>query len=137
MSNSSPQRGTAFGLCRVVSLLACLFLCSCASTGNNFDESKLSQIKKGETNEAQLVQLFGQPENRSINSENVTTLTWLYAEASIKGESFIPYAGAFMGGQRSKTKTLLVTLADNKVTNYSFSGGGNETRQTTQSVPKN
>jgi hypothetical protein len=41
-----------------------------------------------------------------------------------------------MGGQRSKAKTLMVTLAENKVTGYTYSGGGSETRQTTQNVPK-
>lgn len=109
----------------------------CASTGNNFDESKLSQIKKGETTEADLVKMFGPPEGRSVNSEGITTLNWTYAEATVKGESFIPYAGAFMGGNRSKAKTLMVTLAENKVTNFTFSGGGNESRGMTQDVPKN
>jgi len=62
---------------------------------------------------------------------------WMYAESTIKGESFIPYAGAFMGGSRSKMKVLTVNLADNKVTNFSYSGGGSETRGTTQGTPKN
>lgn len=108
----------------------------CASVGNNFDEGKLSQIKKGETTEAQLVEFFGNPQNRTVNSDAVVTMTWMYAESTVKGESFIPYAGAFMGGSRSKTKSLTVLLADNKVTSYTFSGGGGESRGTTQDTPK-
>ncbi len=120
----------------ILIVLCSALIVGCASTGNNFDEGKLTQIKKGETTEAQLVEIFGQPENRSVNSESVTTLTWMYAEATIKGESFIPYAGPFLGGSRGKSKSLTVTLAENKVTGYTFSGGGSETRQTTQSIPK-
>jgi len=120
-------------------ILSCLVLFAggCASAGNNFDDSKISQIKKGETTEADLVKLFGEPQNRSINSESGLTLTWIYSEAKVKGESFIPYAGAFMGGTRSKTKTLSVILADNKVSSFTYTGGGAETRNTTQDTPKN
>ncbi len=130
----SSKRGAV--LRRSISLCAALLVAGCASTGTNFDESRLSEIRKGETTEAQLVGLFGQPESRSINSENVTTLAWVYAEARVKGESFIPYAGAFMGGTRSKSKTLTVLLAEDKVTGYTFSGGGSESRQMTQETPK-
>jgi outer membrane protein assembly factor BamE (lipoprotein component of BamABCDE complex) len=119
-----------------VAVFGALLLFGCASTGNNFDESKLSQIQKGETTEAQLIEFFGQPENRTVTSEGTTILTWTYTEATVKGESFIPYAGPFVGGTRSKAKTLRVTLADNKVTSFTYSGGGNETRGTTQDTPK-
>jgi hypothetical protein len=120
-------------------ILCCLalFAVSCASVGNNFDESKISEIKKGQTTETDLIGMFGPPQNRSVNSDTGLTLTWIYSEAKVKGESFIPYAGAFMGGTRSKSKTLSVMLADNKVTSYTFSGGGTETRNTTQDTPKN
>lgn len=124
---------------RLALLLATLVALAtgCASTGTNFDDSKVSQIKKGETTESQLVRMFGPPESRSVNSEGLTTLNWIYMESTTKGESFIPYAGMFMGGHRSKHKTLLVTLgADGKVTHFHASGGGSETRHTTQDTPK-
>ena len=73
----------------------------------------------------------------TANLEGVTTLVWMYTEANVKAESFIPYAGAFMGGTRGSNKSLSVTLVADKVTGYTFSGGGSETRQMTQGVPKN
>lgn len=110
---------------------------SCASTGENFDVSKVSQIKKGETTEADLVQMFGQPVNRALISEGTTTLTWMYSEARVKGESFIPYAGPWLGGTRSHNKMLTVTLGpDGRVASFSSTAGGMETRQTTQDEPK-
>ena len=136
MHSSSFQRGVALLRHNILPAICLILIVGCASTGNNFDESKLTQIKKGETTESDLVKLFGQPEKRTISSDNTTTLTWTYAESTVKGESFIPYAGAFMGGNRTKGKFLKVTLADNKVKDFIFSGGGNETRGTTQDVPK-
>jgi len=113
-----------------------VFLVGCASVGNNFDDSKVTQIKKGDTTEIDLVARFGQPTQRSINSEGQTIPMWTYHESEVKGESFIPYAGAFMGGNRNRNKTLTVTLADGKVASYNYSGGGMETRGTKQDVPK-
>ncbi len=101
----------------------------CASTGTNFDDSKVSQIKKGETTEADLIALFGQPNQRTTNSEGIATLTWIYASAKVKGESFIPYAGAFLGGSDTAQKTLAVTLDKNgKVENFNSSVGALEHR---------
>ena len=114
-----------------------LLLAGCVSTGRNFDESKITDIKKGETTEADLVKLFGPPESRSSDSDGHTHLDWSYMESRMKGQSFIPYAGAFMGGSDSKHKMLMVTLgADGKVTHYNLTGGASETRQTTQDTPK-
>ena len=118
-------------------LSLCLIAAGCTSVGNNFDESKIQSIKKGETTEADLVKLFGEPENRAVNSEGGVTMTWMYSEARVKGESFIPYAGAFMGGTRAKGKTLTVLLAQGKVASFTYSGGGSESRNMTQDTPKN
>ena len=120
----------------VLAALVASILAGCASVGQNFDESKISQIKKGETTEADLIQMLGQPQSRTLNSEGQSILTWTYTESKVKGESFIPYAGPFMGGTRSATKTLNVTLQDGKVVSFASTGGGMESRGTTQSVPK-
>ena len=130
----TPTRTLAMAARCLVLAASVALLGGCASTGNNFDESKVSQIKKGETTEAQLIQMFGEPQSRGVNSEGVTTLMWMYTESSVKGESFIPYAGAFVGGSRHKQKTLNVTLLDGKVQSFSSSAGGMETRGTTQAV---
>lgn len=118
------------------SLALSLGVAGCASVGQNFDDSKVSQIQKGATTEADLVRIFGQPSQRSVNSEGQSILTWMYVESEVRGETFIPYAGAFVGGNRSRNKTLTVTLADGKVANYNYSGGGMESRGVKQAVPK-
>lgn len=109
----------------------------CVSSGNNFDTSKVSQIKKGETTEADLEKLFGPPASRSVDSEGTAHLTWSYLESRMKGEGFIPIAGTFMGGSRSNHKMLSVTLGpDGKVKHFTSSGGGSEMRHMTQDTPK-
>ncbi len=82
--------------------------------------------------------MFGQPESRGMSSEGMTTLRWQYFESRVKGESFIPYAGMFMGGSNSKQKMLMVTLgADGKVTSFNSSAGASEFRSNqVQDVPK-
>jgi outer membrane protein assembly factor BamE (lipoprotein component of BamABCDE complex) len=122
----------------ILSAMAVAWVVGCASSGQNFDESKVSQIKKGETTEADMIQMFGQPENRAVNSDGISTLTWQYTESRVKGESFIPYAGPFVGGSKSAHKILTATLGpDGKVTSFSSSAGGMETRSNqVQDVPK-
>ena len=119
-------------------LASVALVCSCASVGKNFDSTKVSQIIKGQTTEAELVKMFGPPSQRAINSESGTALTWLYSEARVKGESFIPIAGAFVGGATSRTKTLIVSLdRAGKVSSYTYSGGGFESAGATQPDPEN
>jgi hypothetical protein len=112
------------------------FLFGCASVGRNFDETKVSQIKTNETSEADLITLFGKPQNRMMNSSGQMILTWMYSESNVKGQSFIPFAGPFIGGTDTKTKTLNVTLQQGRVISFASSGGGTEMRQGTQDVPK-
>jgi outer membrane protein assembly factor BamE (lipoprotein component of BamABCDE complex) len=123
----------------ILSFITCAALvCGCASVGNNFDSRKVSEIKKGETTEAELVKMFGQPNQRGVNSESGTSLTWIYSEARVKGETFIPFAGAFVGGATSKVKTLMVQLDQaGKVSSFNYSGGGFESTGTTQADPEN
>jgi hypothetical protein len=120
----------------VFSATIIIALAGCASVGQNFDDSKVSRIEKGVTTEADLNTLFGAPTSRSVNSEAQTILMWTYVESSVTGKSFIPYAGAFVGGNRSRNKTLTVTLADGKVVGYTYTGGGLESRGHKQDVPK-
>ena len=114
-----------------------VLLCGCASVGNNFDSRKIAEIKKGETTEADLVKMLGPPAQRGVNSESGVSLTWVYSEARTKGETFIPIAGAFVGGARTKTKILSVVLDPaGVVSTYNYSGGGFETSGTTQPDPE-
>ncbi len=102
------------------------WLVGCASTGENFDENKVSQIKKGETTEAELIQMFGKPSERGtrvIDSKVNTVLTWMYSEAQLDGKIFIPVVGPMMSGHEGRGKVLTVTLnSEGKVETFSYTG---------------
>lgn len=123
------------GICLIAA--AVTFVSGCSSTGTNFDESRASEIQKDVTTREQLIAMFGQPNQHGMDSDGNTHLTWMYTESRVKGKTFIPYAGPFVGGTASATKMLNVVLGpDDKVVSYSITGGAYDTRGTTQKVPK-
>lgn len=119
-------------------IIVCLsmFLVGCASAGRNYDSRKVSQIEKGKTTEAELIQMFGLPTQRGVNSEDQTTMQWVYSEATTKGATFVPIVGLFAGGVDTKTKILNVNLTNNVVTSYTYSGGGLDVISHTKSDPE-
>src|SRR6266567_2168249 len=97
----------------------CMSFTCCASVGNNFDETRVSRIEKGVTTESDLIRMFGPPNNRTVNGNGTRVLEWTYVASQVKAESFIPYAGSFMGGTDSAHKNMRVTLnASGRVTDY-------------------
>jgi outer membrane protein assembly factor BamE (lipoprotein component of BamABCDE complex) len=105
---------------------------SCVSSGRQIDQGRVSEIKKGRTTETDLVQMFGPPNNRSIDSDGNTRLTWTYYEMQMDGKSFIPIAGAFIGSSNQKSQHLEVTLgSDGKVQNFSSTTGGSASHRGT------
>lgn len=112
-------------------------LVGCASAGKNFNTDNVTKIEKGKTTEADLLQMFGEPQERGLKTGGLKTLTWVYVESTVKGETFIPFAGAFVGGTDVKKKSLTVAIgADGKVTEYDFTGGAMGSTGTTQPDPE-
>jgi outer membrane protein assembly factor BamE (lipoprotein component of BamABCDE complex) len=102
----------------------------CASVGEKFDMGKVDQIKKGETTQQEIVQMFGKPSTIVRNSNGETVLSYMYVHAQTKGTSFIPVAGAFMGGVRTQSQTLSVILGpDGKVKDFNSAISGAEMDQ--------
>ena len=124
-----------------VAILACClaFVVGCASYGNKIEVSKLDQIKKGVTTRAEVEALFGLPMNTSLLGDGRRMMLYNYHESQVKGQTFIPYAGAFMGGSRSRNQSLQIVLSkDNVVQDFEFNdttgdtaGGAFNTKTTT------
>lgn len=161
------MKATAIVYSCIARLFSAILLVSlgagCASSGTNFNDAHVTEITKGVTTEAQLISWFGQPQTRSISSgavypmgggfapiqipaangptatdtANRVTLMWQYVEGRINGKSFIPFAGAFVGGQNMSQKSLFVVLKDGVVESFTSSAGGSESRQGVQSTPGN
>jgi hypothetical protein len=120
-----------------LSALCSIILFGCASAGTNFDSRKVTEIQKGRTTEADLVGMFGEPKARGIKTGGVKTLSWVYVQSQVKGETFIPFAGAWLGGTDTKTKTLTVSLDDKgTVSDYEYSGSDLSGTGTLQDDPE-
>lgn len=93
-------------------ILTLIFLAAlatgCATTGHQFDDSKVSRIQDGQTTQQQIEHWFGKPDGVTTNSQGQTGYTYSYAEANTSAASFIPVVGSVVGGTNSQAKTLSV-----------------------------
>jgi hypothetical protein len=101
---------------------------ACVSVGNSFNLERTEQIRKGVTTKANLIQWFGKPNSITRKGDGTQVLAWIYQESKVKAQSFIPYAGMFMGGADSSGKRLTVTLKNGTVSDYEASGDEIESR---------
>jgi hypothetical protein len=91
----------------------------CASVGTPIAKQNVAGIKKGVTTETELVRMFGNPTDKSINSAGKVVMTWVHSAAQPKGTSFIPFAGSFVGGTNVQVEKLQVVLGkDGRVEDY-------------------
>lgn len=89
-------------------ILLCLMLVGCtASVGNNFDDSKLAQIKTDQTTRQQLIALFGQPSTETPFPEWQSILMWTYSQAKAMSTT--------------EGRTLTIRLMNGKVKSYTVS----------------
>ncbi len=65
-------------------LLVAMFLCSCASTGRNYNTANLAHLKPGVTKEAEVVRLLGaKPYMRVYGPDGSYTAVWMYISAML------------------------------------------------------
>ena len=85
-------------------------LLGCATPGRAYDDTKVAQIQKGITTEAQLVAWFGSPVSRMMGPDGSKAMTWRFSSG--KGQVTKP------------SGKLEVRLdSDGKVTTYSAAAG--------------
>ena len=91
--------------------LAAIAIAGCSTTiGKPIAKEKVNQIKLGYTTEPDLLLLFGNPSTKTLDPSGNVVMTWVYSSASTKAETFVPVAGAFIGGYNTKVQQLTVLL---------------------------
>ncbi len=111
----------------VVFCLLAIALSSCATVGHQIDPSQLAAIKPGVTTREQVHSILGTPSRRETKSDGTCIECYVYAHARVKGQSFIPIAGAFVGGSRVHETTTTITYnPDGTVKEYSQGGTNTE-----------
>lgn len=114
----------------VLGLMTAFFLLGCASSGTKIDRANVDQIKKGVTTRNDLEKMFGPPMNVGLMGDGRRSLIFQFTEAQIKGTSFIPYAGPFMGGRTMRMQTLQVILDQNNIVqDFEFSDQSRDLQQ--------
>lgn len=104
----------------VSTLLGCAT--STYSVGMDFPIEKASEIQKGKTTTAQLLELFGEPYSKSVISENEEKWLYFYSAGTAKAQSYIVTMDVKTTGNQ---KTLDVLLKDGVVANYTVTQNNN------------
>lgn len=103
-----------------------LLLAACATAGSPSvkDQSRISQIKKNETTQDQIVELFGQPQVKKTKEDGTEVWEYAYVETAVTGATFIPIVGLFAGGANSKVDGIEIEFnRNNLVSKYATSTG--------------
>lgn len=120
----------------VSGVFALTLLTGCATTtssyGTDFSDANVSKIVKGKTTSAQLIELFGQPFQKTPVS--ATEEHWMYTYTTAQSE-----AKPWMFGTNVKTtstaKTLYVLLKNGVVINYTYTPPGTQSGTASSSSP--
>ena len=80
-----------------------------AMAGKSITQTKISQIRPGQTTEADLVRAFGPPATKTLCPPEEMTLDWFYV-SPISVQNYIPVIGPALGGTQVKAWELWVVL---------------------------
>lgn len=109
---------------RAAIVLALILISGCASSGTKVSESQIQEIKKGQTTYSEVLNIMGKPDMISRTSDGTRVATYEYAHTQVDGKTFIPFAGAFIGGGSTEVKTVEITFdANNVVKDYTVTEG--------------
>lgn len=102
--------------------------CASVTQGRKFDESRIPEISKGRTTKQAIISMLGDPQSKNIDTNGNERLTYFYSETKAKMDPrmFIPIVGLFFLRTKAEgqSRTLLVTLKNSVVSDYSYNEGG-------------
>ena len=121
VSGVTPVRATGFYFVDLV-LVGHEFLSSFEKDQTNFDETRITQIKKGETTQAQVIALMGQPTGSYmfplVQRKDEKGLVYVYTQTRVEQ---IPFARKI----KQYRKVLVVSVGENGVvTEVAFNASG-------------
>lgn len=108
-------------------LASTLILTACATSGRKIDPNAVEKIHKGTSTRADVRAAMGAPDQ--ITKIDGTAERWMYfyARAQVKGETFIPFVGGFVGGVNTQTQSVVVSFgSDGVVSSVESSMGGSD-----------
>lgn len=100
-------------------------LCGCVSYGRKIDQSKVQQIKPGQTTSKQIIGLIGSPDQVTTTGTS-TIFHYVFVRATPKATTYIPVVGAFAGGANVQNESVIIQMTNNVVSSVTSSYGGND-----------
>jgi outer membrane protein assembly factor BamE (lipoprotein component of BamABCDE complex) len=92
----------------LIMTLFSLVVSGCSSYGHKLNEDAITQIKKNETTEQQVIDLMGKPMSVGITDDGKKFYMYMYVESKVKPSTLIPIVGAFVGGADTNSETLQI-----------------------------
>jgi hypothetical protein len=101
-------------------LVTAILLSTCLTSWGypkSVTKEKISQIRLGQTTEADLVNLFGPPTTRFVDMSHIS-LDW-FRSVPMSAASYLPFIGELTGGLHIEAQQLSVVLSpDGRVLRY-------------------
>jgi hypothetical protein len=104
-------------------LFGAILLASCATSGRQISEAEIKSFTVGKSTMSDVEARLGPPTTTLTADDGTQTLSYVYAHSQARPESFIPIAGAFVGGVDSQSSSV----------SFNFKNGILTSRNQTQS----
>jgi outer membrane protein assembly factor BamE (lipoprotein component of BamABCDE complex) len=110
-------------------ILIAIILAACSHSPEpvKFQAARAGELQKGKSTKADVLATLGNPVAVASDSSGAEKLTYLHTDSDLKGRSFIPFAGPWIGGVRVTTETVIVTLNRGIVSNVETATSNMET----------
>ncbi len=110
----------------ILPILLIALVCGCVSYGRKIDQTKVTQIKTGETTRAQVISLIGSPDQITSTGNGMVTFNYMFVRATPTAATYVPIVGAFAGGANVQNQMVMVTFTNDVVSALVSSYGGND-----------
>ncbi len=111
---------------RITSVVLAAALAGCGySAGTKVEQSQLQQFEVGQTTYSEVVAALGPPGQTSLSADGSRMAVYSYSSMRMRPETYIPFAGAFIGGADTEQSSAIFQFdADGVLTDYRASQGG-------------
>jgi hypothetical protein len=112
---------------KAFTILACLAISACNSSGTKVTEQQAAQFTPGKTTQADVIAALGQPNQNMRNADGSSTITYFHMATAVNAASFIPVVGMFAGGISSSNDSVVFSFDKaGLLTGHTSSNGSQE-----------
>ena len=100
---------------KILTVLICLALTGCATSGTRIQPDKVKQIKEGVTTQEEVIELMGKPFMQNLTSDGKIIMMYQYTKVKNRATNFIPIANLLAGGMDMEQQIFQVLIDKNGV----------------------